>query len=349
LEDVRVIRIGVIGYGYWGPNLVRNFHETPGMQVACVSDLRPERLAVVQGRYPAVKLTVNHRELLEDPGIDAVAIATPVSTHFDLATAALRAGKQVFVEKPLAATGKQVERLIEAAGKVDRVLMVDHTFVYTGAVRKIRELVDSGSLGDIYYYDSTRVNLGLFQHDIDVIWDLAVHDLSIMDYVIPHRAVAVSATGFSHVTGGRENIAFLTLFFDDPLIAHIHVNWLAPVKIRRTLIGASKQMVVYDDLEQSEKIKIYDKGINIDRRRDPAEKIYEVLVGYRTGDMLSPRLDMKEALSVEAAHFVGCVKEHKQPISDGGAGLRVVQILEAASKSMRQRGIPIELPHQGRS
>ena len=343
-----MIRIGVIGYGYWGPNLVRNFGETPGVKVACVSDLRAERLAQVKARYPAVNVTTNHREMIDDPNIDAVAIATPVFTHFDLAMQALKAGKHVFVEKPLASTGEQVQKLIDAAQKADRVLMVDHTFVYTGAVKKIRELVDSGALGDIYYYDSTRVNLGLFQHDIDVMWDLAVHDLSIMDYVIPSRAVAVSATGLSHVAGGKENIAFLTLFFGGPMIAHIHVNWLAPVKIRRTLIGASKQMIVYDDLETSEKIKIYDSGITLDRKKDPAEKIYDVLVGYRTGDMLSPRLDMKEALGVEAAHFVRCINEKQQPISDGYAGLRVVQILEAATQSMRNRGVPVELPPQTR-
>ena len=343
-----MIRVGVIGYGYWGPNLVRNFGESPGARVACVSDLRPERLAQVKARYPAVKVTTSHRELIEEPEVDAVAIATPVFTHFDLAMQALKAGKHVFVEKPLASTGEQVQKLIDAAHQADRILMVDHTFVYTGAVRKIRELVDSGKLGDIYYYDSTRVNLGLFQHDIDVIWDLAVHDLSIMDYVIPARPVAVSATGLSHVLGGKENIAFLTLFFPSSMIAHIHVNWLAPVKIRRTLIGASKQMIVYDDLEQSEKIKIYDSGITLNRQQDPAEKIYEVLVGYRTGDMLSPRLDMKEALGVEAAHFVHCIKERKQPTSDGQAGLRVVQILEAATQSMRRRGVPVDLPPQAR-
>lgn len=341
-----MVRIGVIGYGYWGPNLVRNFGETAGAQVACVSDLRPERLKLVQARYPAVRVTTHHREMIDDPHLDAIAIATPVSTHFDLCLAALQAGKHVFVEKPLAGSAEQVQRLVDAAQKAKRVLMVDHTFVYTGAVQKIRQLVDSGALGDLYYYDSTRVNLGLFQHDIDVIWDLAVHDLSIMDYVIPERPVAVSATGLSHVAGGKENIAFLTLFFGGPLIAHIHVNWLAPVKIRRTLIGASKQMIVYDDLEQSEKIKIYDSGITLDRKRDPAEKIYEVLLGYRTGDMLSPRLEMKEALAVEAAHFVRCVTENEQPVSDGLAGLRVVQILEAASASMRRRGAPVELPVQ---
>jgi predicted dehydrogenase len=338
-----MVRIGVIGYGYWGPNLVRNFYETPGVQVACVSDLRAERLKHLVSRYPTVRVTVDHRELIADPGIDAVVIATPVSTHFDLAMRALQAGKHVFVEKPLASTAEQVHRLLEAAEKANRILMVDHTFVYTGAVRKIRQLVDDGSLGDIYYYDSTRVNLGLFQHDVDVIWDLAVHDLSIMDYVIPAKPVAVSATGLSHVPGGKENIAFLTLFFGGPLIAHIHVNWLAPVKVRRTLVGASRKMIVYDDLEQSEKIKVYDKGITLDRKQDP-EKIYEVLVGYRTGDMLAPNLDMKEALAVEAAHFVRCIEEKQRPITDGAAGLRVVEILEAASKSMRDRGRPVELP-----
>ena len=339
-----MIRVGVIGYGYWGPNLVRNFYETAGAQVACVSDLRPERLKQVRARYPTIKVTESHRELIEDPGVDVVAIATPVSTHFDLAMKAIQAGKHVLVEKPLASTSEQVRRLIDAAQAAKRTLMVDHTFVYTGAVRKIRELVDSGGLGDIYYYDSARVNLGLFQHDVNVIWDLAVHDLSIMDYVLPFHPVAVSATGLSHVPGGKENIAFLTLFFGGPHIAHVHVNWLAPVKVRRTLIGASQKMIVYDDLEQSEKIKVYDKGITINRQQDPAEKIYQVLVGYRTGDMLAPRLDMAEALGVEAAHLVRCLEKGERPIADGMAGLRVVQILEAATRSMAEQGRPVELP-----
>ncbi len=333
----------MIGYGYWGPNLVRNFYETPGACVAQVSDLRPERLRLVRSRYPSVSVTESHLELIDEPGVDAVVIATPVRTHFELALRALQAGKHVFVEKPLAATTEQVERLIEAAQKADRTLMVDHTFVYTGAVRKIRELVEQGSLGELYYYDSTRVNLGLFQHDVNVIWDLAVHDLSIMDYLMPRPPVAVSATGLSHVPGGTENVAFLTLFFDGRQIAHLHVNWLAPVKVRRTLIGASRKMIVYDDLEHSEKVKVYDKGITLDRQTDPAEKMYEVLVGYRTGDMLAPSLDATEALKVEAAHFVDCVSHGKQPLTDGPAGLRVVQILEAASESMRQRGRPVEL------
>lgn len=338
-----MIRVGIIGYGYWGPNLVRNFYETPGVQVACVSDLRGDRLRLVQSRYPATRVTESHRELIEDPGIDAVAIATPVSTHFDLALRALGAGKHVLVEKPLASTAEEVHRLRDAAARKQRVLMVDHTFVYTGAVRKMRELVDDGSLGDIYYYDSSRVNLGLFQHDVNVLWDLAVHDLSIMDYVLPMKPVAVSATGLSHVPGSAENIAFLTLFFGGPQIAHVHVNWLAPVKIRRTLLGASRRMIVYDDLEQSEKIKVYDKGITLDRNKDP-EHIYQALVGYRTGDMVAPHLDMTEALRAEAAHFARCIEHGERPITDGATGLRVVEILEAATASMRRRGVPIELP-----
>jgi predicted dehydrogenase len=338
-----MVRIGVIGYGYWGPNLVRNFFETPGAQVVSVSDKRAERLKQVQARYPTVKVTEGHRELIADPAVDAVAIATPVSTHFDLAMLALRAGKHVLVEKPMAASADQASQLIEAAAAAGRTLMVDHTFVYTGAVRKIRQLVDDGSLGDIYYYDSARVNLGLFQHDVNVIWDLAVHDLSIMDYVLPYRPVAVSATGLNHVSGGKENIAFLTLFFDSPVIAHMHVNWLAPVKVRRTLIGASRQMIVYDDMEQSEKIKVYDKGITVNQQLN-REKLHDIMVGYRMGDMLAPQLNITEALRIEAAHFVECIEKKQRPDTDGEAGLRVVRVLEAATQSMRMRGHPVELP-----
>jgi predicted dehydrogenase len=338
-----MVRIGVIGYGYWGPNIVRNFAETAGAQVVCVSDKRAERLKQVQSRYPAVRVTESHLDLIEDPSVDAVAIATPVSTHFDLALLALKAGKHVLVEKPMAASSEQAAKLIDVAEAGGLTLMVDHTFAYTGAVRKIRQLVDDGSLGDIYYYDSARVNLGLFQHDVNVIWDLAVHDLSIMDYVLPYRPVAVSATGLNHVAGGKENIAFLTLFFDSPLIAHMHVNWLAPVKIRRTLIGASRKMIVYDDMEQSEKIKVYDKGITVNQQLN-REKLYELLVGYRMGDMLAPQLDISEALRVEAGHFLECIEGKARPITDGHAGLRVVRVLEAASQSMRMRGQPVELP-----
>lgn len=337
-----MIRIGVIGYGYWGPNLVRNCFETPGVQVTSVSDLRADRLALLSSRYPTVKTTQNCLELIEDPSIDAVAIATPVSTHYDLAFRALKEGKHVLVEKPLASDTEQVQHLIEHASKSNRVLMVDHTFVYTGAVRKIRELVESGTLGEIYYYDSVRVNLGLFQHDVNVLWDLAVHDLSIMDYVLPFRPCAVSATGLSHVPGGTENIAYLTLFFEGSQMAHIHANWLAPVKLRRTLIGASRKMIVYDDLDQGEKVKVYDKGITLNNPQNP-EKIYQLMVGYRTGDMLAPQIDATEALRREISHFVDCIERQEAPITDGIAGLRVVEILQAASQSMAQRGRPVEL------
>jgi len=337
-----LIRIGVIGYGYWGPNLVRNCFEAASGQVTCVCDLRTERLALVSNRYPTIKTTQNFRDLIEDPSIDAVAIATPVSTHYELALRALQEGKHVLVEKPLASNTDQVQLLIDVAQKRNLVLMVDHTFVYTGAVRKIRELVDGGSLGEIYYYDSVRVNLGLFQHDVNVLWDLAVHDLSIMDYVLPFRPCAVSATGLSHVPGGTENIAYLTLFFEGNQIAHIHSNWLAPVKLRRTLIGASRKMIVYDDLEQSEKIKVYDKGITLNNHQSP-EKMYQLMVGYRTGDMLAPQIDGTEALRCEIDHFLRCIGQQEEPITGGVAGLRVVEILQAASQSMAQHGRPVDL------
>ena len=252
-----MLRIGVVGYGYWGPNLVRNFHETPGAQVFCVADKNPKRLDLLSSRYPGVKTMRDNRELLASPEVDAVAIATPVSTHTDLTIAALRAGKHVLVEKPMAETSAKCRTMIEEAKRAGRTLMVDHTFPFTGAVRKIKELIQSGELGEIYYYDSARVNLGLFQHDVSVIWDLAVHDLSILDSILPQKPIAVSATGMSHLQGQTEDIAYLTLYFAGNTIAHIHVNWLAPVKLRQTLIGGSKKMIVYDDLEPTEKIKIY--------------------------------------------------------------------------------------------
>ena len=337
-----MIGVGVIGYGYWGPNLVRNFYETPGAQVIAVSDLRPDRLKLVKDRYPTVNVTNSHQALIEDPKVEAVVIATPVATHFELALAALQAGKHVLVEKPLASSAQQVLRLIDAAEKARRTIMVEHTFVYTSAVRKIRELVDDGTVGDLYYFDSTRVNLGLFQYDVNVLWDLAVHDLSILEYVASQKPVAVSATGLAHVPGRSENVAFLTLFFDGPLIAHVHVNWLSPLKVRRTLVGGSKKMIVYDDMEQSEKIKVYDKGITLKESAN-RENVYDVMVGYRMGDMWAPNLDVTEALKVEAAHFVKCLANGEKPITDAEAGLRVVEILEAASESLRRRGEPIAL------
>jgi predicted dehydrogenase len=338
-----MIGVAVVGYGYWGPNLVRNFSEAPGARLVAVCDLQKERLAPVQSRYPSVKVTTDFEEVLRNPDIHAVAIATPVSTHFRLAMSALMAGKHVFVEKPIAASADEAMRLIDEAARRRLVLAVDHTFLHTGAVRKMHELV-GGSLGEIYYYDSVRVNLGLFQHDISVVWDLAVHDISIMDFVLPQRPVAVSATGMSHVLGEPENIAYLNVFFDSNLIAHIHVNWLAPVKVRRTLIGGSRKMIVYDDLEPSEKIKVYDKGITINgNSQTNGEKVYQALVGYRTGDMWAPQLDTAEALGTELREFITCVERNGTPTADGHAGLRVVRILEAASQSLAQRGRVIEL------
>jgi predicted dehydrogenase len=338
------LSVGVIGYGYWGPNLVRNFGEAPGARVAAVSDLRGERLAQVRDRYPAVRTTGDHRELLADPAIDAVVVATPVATHYRLAMEAIEAGKHVLVEKPLAPARAEALALVEAARRRGVVLMVDHTFVYTGAVQKIKELVDADHLGRLLYYDSVRVNLGLFQHDVDVLWDLAVHDLSIMDYVLGRLPSAVAAAGVAHVPGQPVNTAYLTCHFDDELIAHFHVNWLAPVKIRRTLIGGDRQMIVYDDLEPSEKVKVYDRGITLaDGVAGGNEGAYDLLVGYRTGDMCAPQLSLAEALRVEAEHFVDCVRTGREPVTGGEAGLRVVRILEAATESLARRGQVVEV------
>ncbi len=339
-----MIGIGVVGFGYWGPNLVRNFSELQKSKVLAICDARPDRLKSAQLRYPGVETTNDFRELMDHRGIDAIAIATPVSSHYELAMESLKAGKHVLVEKPLTMTSEQGIRLIDEAERRNLTLMVDHTFLYTGAVRKIKDLVDSNGVGEVYYYDSVRVNLGLFQHDVNVIWDLAVHDLSIMDYVLGMEPVAVSATGISHVPGKPEDIAYLTLFFDSSVIAHIHVNWLAPVKVRSTLIGGDRKMIVYDDLEPSEKIKIYDKGITLGNN---GEGIYKEMIGYRTGDMWAPKLDATEALKLEAAHFLQCIEEKKKPVTDGAAGLRIVRILEAATESMKEHGRPLEL-YKGR-
>ena len=335
-----MITVGVIGYGYWGPNLVRNFAETPGARVGYVTDLRQDRLAQVTARYPATKVSTDYRDVLKDPAIDAVVIATPVSSHYELGMAALRAGKHVLIEKPIASSADQAEGLIDEAAKRKLVLMVDHTFVYTPAVGKIRELVENGDLGDVYYYDSVRINLGLFQHDVNVLWDLAVHDLSIMDFVLGQSPVAVTATGLSHVPGQPENIAYMTMFFDGRLIAHVHVNWLAPVKVRRTLLGGSRRMIVFDDLETSEKVKVYDRGISLN---PSAENVYQMKIGYRAGDMWAPQLGLTEALHAEARHFVECIDRATVPRTDGHAGLRVIRLLEAATKSMSEQGRLVSL------
>ena len=335
-----MIRIGVIGYGYWGPNLVRNFMSASGSAVTRVCDRRKERLTTLGKLYPAMKTCSDSSDLINDAQIDAVVIATPVSSHFELAMSALKAGKHVLVEKPLAARSDQARALVDEAAARNLVLLVDHTFVYTDAVRKIRELIASGQLGEIYYYDAVRVNLGLFQHDVNVIWDLAIHDLSIIDHVLPSKPVAVSATGMSHVPGQPENVAYITLFFDAPQIAHVHVNWLTPVKVRHTLIGGSEKMILYDDLEPSEKLKIYDKGIDV---TPEPEDVYKMLVSYRLGDMWAPQLHNTEALQTEALHFIDCIERNQQPETDGPAGLRMVNLIEAAETSLRDRGRLIEL------
>ncbi len=336
-----MISIGVIGHGYWGPNLVRNFAELPDARVSWVTDLRAERLSPVTARYPLTKVSTDYRDVLNDASVDAVIIATPVNTHFTLGMAALQAGKHVLLEKPLASTAADAARLVDEADRRSLTLMVDHTFVYTPAVQKMRELRETGELGELYYYDSVRINLGLFQHDVSVLWDLAVHDLSIMDFVLDRQPVSVSATGLAHVPGEPANIAYMTMFFDRQLIAHVHVNWLSPVKVRRTLLGGSRRMVLFDDLEASEKIKVYDRGISVN---PGADNMYQMLVGYRTGDMWAPQLAIREALHTEAAHFIDCITHKRKPVTDGEAGLRVVRLLEAATESMNGSGRPVAIP-----
>lgn len=334
-----MLKVGVVGYGYWGPNIVRNFHESKGATVTMVSDLSEKQLERVSSRYPTIQTTTDFNALVNSPDVEAVAICTPVSAHYTVALAALQAGKHVFVEKPMASTVKECEHLIEEAEKRGLTLHVDHTFAYTGAVRKIAQLIQSGEIGDVLYYDSTRVNLGLFQHDVNVIWDLGVHDLSIIEYIIKKPARAVSATGVSHVPNQPENIAFMTIYYDDNTIAHVNVNWLAPVKIRRTLIGGSQKMIVYDALDPAEGVKVYDKGITANQTED----IYKLKIGYRSGDMYSPQIDLSEALLLEVNHFVECVHAKRPTETDGHAGLRVVKILEAATHSLKNRGMTVEL------
>jgi predicted dehydrogenase len=339
------IGIGVIGYGYWGPNLVRNFATSERSRVIAVSDLDPGKLAVSKRRHPEVETTGNFRDLLQNPKIDAVAIATPVHTHFELALAALNAGKHVLVEKPFARTSEQVRRLIDEADRRNLTLMVDHTFLYTPAVQKIRELVLQGELGEVYYYDSIRSSLGLFQNDVNVIWDLAVHDISIIQYILDEDPVAVSATGSCHVTGSPENMAHITLFFESRCVAHVSVNWLSPIKVRQTFVGGSKKMIVYDDLQPTEKIKLYDKGITLDPLSPDA---HQFRIGYRAGDMWAPHISPKEALQTEVEHFIDCVRTGTRPVSDGASGLRVIEVLEAASRSIADQGKPVPLRQQRR-
>jgi predicted dehydrogenase len=328
-----LIRMAVIGYGYWGPNIVRNLHSVDSCQVVALCDKSEAALARASRLYPGIPMTTEFEEVLTSPHIDAVAIVTPVWTHFALAKAALENGKHVFVEKPLTSTAAQAEELIELAERKNLKLMVDHTFLFSGPVTKIRELVDIGALGPLYYFDSTRVNLGLFQHDINVIWDLAPHDLSIMDHIIREKPEAVVATGGKHLNG-LADVAFITIYFPDNVIAHVNVNWLSPVKVRTTLIGGEQKMLVWNDLDADEKIKVYDKGVKITSRDD----VRELLVSYRSGDVWAPKVEQTEALKVELQYFIDCILNDRTPFNDGGAGLRVVRLLEAADQSLKQRG-----------
>ena len=333
-----MIRIGVIGYGYWGPNIVRNFHGQEHTSVEMLCDKNPAALARAKRTYPSVQMTSDPNDILKSPNVDAVAVITPVWTHYQIAKAALEHGKHIFVEKPFTTTSAQAEELIDMAERKNLKIMVDHTFLFTGAVRKIRELTESGALGDLYYYDSLRVNLGLFQHDVSVIWDLAPHDLSIMDHLIKGEPEAIVATGETHLNG-VEDVAFMTIYFPNNVIAHINVNWLSPVKIRMTMIGGQKKMLVWNDLVADEKIRVYDKGVQI----ASGDKVRELLVNYRSGDMWAPQIEQLEALRVEAEYFADCILNNKTPFNDGLAGLRVVRMLEAADLSIQKRGELVRL------
>ena len=328
-----MLRFGVIGYGYWGPNIVRNLRSLDGCQVVGICDQTPAARKRIQAAHPGIPVHSDFHELVRSTEVDAIAVITPVWTHYELAKAALEHGKHVFVEKPFTSNVKQAEKLINLAEQKKLQIMVDHTFLFTGAVRKIKKLLKDEMLGKLYYYDSTRVNLGLFQHDCNVIWDLAPHDLSIMNHLLHKEAEAISATGQAHLNE-FEDIAFITAYFPDNVIAHINVNWISPVKVRTTLIGGEKKMLVWNDLEVDEKLKIYDKGVDVKSQ----EGVYNLLVSYRSGDMWAPQVEQVEALRIELQYFVDCIKKNETPFNGGAAGLKVVRMLEAASKSLAKRG-----------
>ena len=335
-----MINVGLIGYGYWGPNLARNFNLNPGMNLVSICDFAPDRLKKAAALYPQTNMVDTVDDFYKKNHLDAVAIATPVSAHYQLAKQALDAGKHVWLEKPMTDNVDQAEELNELALSGNLTLLLDHTFVYTGAVRKIKQLIDKGELGQLMYYDSTRVNLGLFQQDVDVIWDLAPHDISILDYLMPMKKVAVSATGSSCFANGHIAKSILTIYMGDGVIAHINTSWVSPVKIRQTLIGGSSKMVLYDDNEPSEKIKVYDKGVDVFETK---EDLYRLNVQYRVGDMWAPKIDSLEALALETEHFVDCINSGKQPLTGGEAGLEVVKVLVASKESLTKRGAPVEL------
>jgi predicted dehydrogenase len=331
--------VAVIGYGYWGPNLVRNFQETEGCRVVACCDADRARLAQAKLKHGSIEVTNDYDDVLTNRNIDAVIIATPIGTHYMLARKALETGKHVLVEKPLAASVSEAECLVDKAQKLGLTLMVDHTFVYTGAVRKMKEIIGRGDIGDLYYFDSVRINLGLVQHDVNVLWDLAPHDIAILDYLVQERPISVCANGACHLGNGIENVAYLSVYFNSGFIAHFHNNWLAPVKIRTVLLGGSKKMILYDDMETSEKVKIYDRGVDM----STPEKVYDALIAYRLGDMWAPRLDTTEALRVMAQEFVDSIESSRRPITDGESGLNVVRILESAEMSVKKRGKEVKL------
>jgi predicted dehydrogenase len=341
---VSALRLGVIGYGYWGPNLVRNFAMGPRTKVTAIAEQSAHRRQVAEAHYPYIKIVEDAAAVIRDPDVDAIAIATPIFTHHELAKQALAAGKHVLVEKPLTASVESAEELAGLAAKQQRVLMVDHTFVYTGAVRKIRDLVASGELGRILYFDSVRINLGLFQPDFNVIWDLAPHDLTIMDFVLSQtlgiQARWVSAIGTSHY-GRHENLAYLTVGFDDGLLAHVHVNWVAPVKTRRTILAGSKKMLVWDDTSPVEPVKVYESSVDV--QHIDKESAYALNVQYRSGDIHSPKLDGKEALATMAQTFAAACLDGAPSPSDAAVGVRIVRMLEAAQKSLEREGARIRL------
>lgn len=343
---MRAVRVGVVGCGYWGPNLIRNFARHPRAQVQAVCDLQYERAARAGSEYRVPTVTDRPEEVLRAPDIDLVVIATPSFTHFDLSRSALEAGKHVLVMKPLATRVDHAEELAHLAARQGLLLAVDHTFVFTGAVRKMKELIKSGEIGDLYYFDSVRINLGLIQTDVNVIWDLAPHDVSIMDYLIGEPAVSVSATGACHGGSPTENIAYLTVNFQGSLLGAVHVNWLAPAKVRRTIVGGSKRMMIYDDMEPSEKLKVYDKGVLISQETE-GENEYQWMISYRSGDMHAPKLDTREALAVEVENIVQAIAGREPLVADGAAGVRVVRILDAAQQSIGLQGARVALRGTG--
>ena len=330
------LRVGLIGYGYWGPNLARNFAEADGVTLAAIADARPDRRDAAARRHRDAELSADANAVIDRNDVDAVVIATPLDTHYAFARRAIERGKHVLVEKPLAASRAHAEELGALADRHDVRLMVDHTFVYNGAVRRIRSLVDAGELGELLYLDSVRVNLGLLQPDSNVIWDLATHDLSIMDYLVDDRPVAVSAHGIAAAGFDHENVAYVTVHFDRGFLAHFHVNWLAPVKMRQMLLGGSQRMVVYDDTDPAEKVRVYDKGVDVDLADRETRR--QLLVSYRTGDMYAPTFDRREALSLVAQEFAESVRCRRAPLTGAAAGIRVVSLLEAAARSLREGG-----------